>query len=456
VPLTDHLAPGRVIERHVVEAAVGEGGMAVVYRVRHAQLGTAAALKLLTITHSAVRERFLQEGRVQATLRHANIVAVTDLLEVDGHPALMMEFVDGPTLHDWLAEKRPLAVGEAVFRGIVAGVAKAHELGLVHRDLKPANVLIATIDGQPVPKVADFGLAKLVESATPDSGHTRSGTTMGTPAYMAPEQIRDAKHVDSRADLFSLGCILYEIVTGEIAFVGEDLLELLTNVSRGTHVPARERVPDLPDRIVAAIEGCLTVDVDARIPDCATLLAVLDGKKPWGPAAKTPKPTAAVPARPVARASTGVSLGAATIAAAALVSVGILGGGVLVGGGLLWWLNGDPKPSQAADSDVAEVEAEPETVAITTACEADDGVTIGWLNHRALLFKRRGATWTLPSDKTVWKRRPTAEDPTVPAEADAVCALPRGTRLKLTEAPVPFGMTGNWIEVVGGGWELPK
>jgi serine/threonine protein kinase len=282
------LEPGRQIGRYVVEERVGEGGMAVVYRVRHVELDAPFALKVLTLTHTRTLERFLAEGRVQAMLEHPNIVRVIDVLEVDNHPALLMELVEGPTLHDRLHEGRlALAEAEALFRGIVAGVAHAHARGFVHRDLKPANVLLAPSEAGPVPKIADFGIVKL--TGEQQSGSTRTGMTMGTPQYMAPEQVRDAKSVDHRADVFSLGCILYELVVGHPPFQGDDVLTVLMASARGRYERPDQAVPELPARFVQAIDGCLRVDREARLPDCEALLAVLDGR------VKMPSPPSAEP-----------------------------------------------------------------------------------------------------------------------------------------------------------------
>jgi serine/threonine-protein kinase len=274
------LAPGQNIERYTVEAVIGQGGMAVVYRVRHNQLGSHHALKILTVPKPHIRERLLQEGRVQAGIRHNNVVSVTDVVEIDGSPALLMEFVDGPTLEEWLEGHRPtLEEAEDLFRGICAGVGEAHAHGLVHRDLKPANVLLASGRGVLVPKVTDFGIAKILASDHPDGG-TRTNIAMGTPHYMAPEQIRDAKTVDQRADVFSLGCILYELVCGEKPFQGPDVLTVLNSVATGRYVPPQHHVPDLPDRFVRSLQGCLRVEREFRIQDCFALIEALSGAAP--------------------------------------------------------------------------------------------------------------------------------------------------------------------------------
>lgn len=269
---------GRNIDRYVVEKLLGRGAMAAVYRVRHRTLNTLHALKVLTLAGDRVRERLVQEGQVQAQLRHPNVLSVTDVLDVDGAPGLLMEFIDGPTLEDYAAAHKPnIEQAEALFRGVLLGVAEAHSIGLVHRDLKPANVLVANSSRGPVPKVADFGLAKLLADEESGGGmhRTRSGSTMGTPAYMAPEQIRDAKHVDHRADIFSLGAILYELIAGRRPFDGEDILAVFNAVATGTYAP----LVGAPDRVVLAVSGSLMVKRDDRIPDCDTFIDVLDGKR---------------------------------------------------------------------------------------------------------------------------------------------------------------------------------
>jgi serine/threonine-protein kinase len=280
------LKPDAVVDgRYVIETVLGEGGMAVVYRARHLKLGTLHALKVLKLPHQAIQERLVTEGQVQARLKHPNIVAVSDIVEVDGAPGLVMEYIDGSSLDELLIDRRlSIEAADALSRGIIAGVAEAHRQGLIHRDLKPANIMLAVQGRELIPKIMDFGLAKLL--ATDDSG-TRSGITMGTPAYMPPEQIRDAKTVDIRADVFATGAILYEIVTGRRAYDGADTLEVFNKVCAGERLPVLELVPDLPRRMQRAIDGALRVDREERIPDCDALLEIWTGEvhsaQPEGP-----------------------------------------------------------------------------------------------------------------------------------------------------------------------------
>ena len=246
------LNPGTTVDRYVVEEILGAGGTAMVYLVRHKSLGTRHALKVLTISSAAIRERMLREGQVQATLQHPNVVAVTDVIEIEGQPGLLMERIVGPSLERALS-KYKLAMGDAevLFHGILSGVRAAHDMGLVHRDLKPANVLLQRTQAGFVPKVTDFGLAKVLE-ADPAVIHTRSGIAMGTPSYMAPEQIRDARTVDQRADIWSLGCLLYELMTRRRTFPGDEALAIYNAVNdraSDIHIEPYEREIKIRSRI---------------------------------------------------------------------------------------------------------------------------------------------------------------------------------------------------------------
>jgi hypothetical protein len=251
--------------------------VATVYRVRHLTLGTLHALKVLTQAAPDVRARLIQEGQVQAVLEHPNIVQVTDVLDVQGAPGLLMEFVEGTTLEHWLGRYDPTPdEAMALFRGICAGLGHAHGRNLVHRDLKPGNVLLALADGRLVPKVSDFGLARILQRG---AFRNEIGATLGTPGYMAPEQSRDASRVDRRADLWSLGCLLYRLTVGVEPFAGEDLREILHQVETGDYVPPRALRPELPARVATVIGRLLTVDAAARPHDVAHVLAYLDGER---------------------------------------------------------------------------------------------------------------------------------------------------------------------------------
>lgn len=264
---------GEVIDRYIIEERLGQGGMAAVYRARHNTLESVHAIKVLFITAPDVRQRLMREGRVQANLKHPNILAVSDILEHRGVPALVMEFVEGPSLDAWLASNEP-TTEEALFlfRGILRGVMAAHERGVIHRDLKPANVLLAPTSEGVVPKVADFGLTK---SLSPASGSTRTGMAMGTPEYMAPEQIRDSSDVDQRVDVFALGCILFELTTGQRAFLGDDNMMIFNRIVDGEYPNPIELKPDIPTAIVDAIHRCLEPDRAKRLDSTSRLFELL-------------------------------------------------------------------------------------------------------------------------------------------------------------------------------------
>ncbi|MCO4747393.1 MAG: serine/threonine protein kinase, partial [Proteobacteria bacterium] len=268
---------GRQIDRYTLEAPIGAGGQGFVYRMRHIQLGTAHALKVVTGAGPRVRERLLQEGRAQARLRHPNIVTVTDVLEVDGDPGLIMEFISGPPLSHLLAENAlTVAQADLLVSGILDGVAHAHGLRFIHRDLKPDNILCAVTQRGLVPKIMDFGLVKALDGGTGDTGvrATRSGAMMGTAHYMSPEQIRSTKHVDERSDIWALGVIFYEMLTGTVPFDGSDTFEIFASVTTGAYRPLNELRPELPERMVKAVEAALIIDVDERVASVEKLRAL--------------------------------------------------------------------------------------------------------------------------------------------------------------------------------------
>jgi serine/threonine-protein kinase len=282
------LVAGTVVgERYRIDGPLGEGGMAVVYAVTHEQLGTRHALKVLTLNSRSVRDRMLQEGRFQAKLSHPNIVAVTDVVALNDSPCLVMELIDGPGLDELIAmQVLTLDQADTIGRGILSAVAHAHGLGLIHRDLKPANIMLQIVDQTAIPKVTDFGLAKLLDGQDGRAA-TRTGSTMGTPQYMSPEQIQDAKNVDERGDVFALAAILYELLTGRRAFDGDNVLEIFQAIDRGEYTPPLELREDAPERMVAAIVAGLKTDRDERCASVEELYALWTGGEALAPHATT-------------------------------------------------------------------------------------------------------------------------------------------------------------------------
>ena len=229
-------APPPSLSRFEIQEAIGHGATAIVYRARDRQLNRTVAVKVLRDApgmSDIVRERFRREGQAAAGLAHPNVVTVFDAGEEGGVSYLIMELVEGRPLDRLIKEHQPdlLKLLEKAARGVAA----AHERGIVHRDLKPANILV-TAAGEP--KVGDFGLAHVLETRTE---LTRTGTALGTPLYMAPEQV-EARSADisPRTDVYALGAILYELLTGQPPHVAPSLADLYARIVRQDPVPPRK------------------------------------------------------------------------------------------------------------------------------------------------------------------------------------------------------------------------
>ncbi|HJT78244.1 MAG TPA: serine/threonine-protein kinase, partial [Gemmataceae bacterium] len=223
---------------------IGQGGMGIVLKAFDPALNRYVAIKVMApaVAGSATaRLRFTREAKAAAAVSHDHVVAVHGVSEADGLPYLVMQYVAGESLQDQLDRAGPLEVTEAVRIGYqtAAGLAAAHAQGLIHRDIKPANLLLE--NGVARVKITDFGLARM----TCDAGLTQAGVVSGTPEYMAPEQAR-GEVVDHRADLFSLGSVLYACCTGEPPFRGSEPLAVLRRVNEETPAPVRSRNPDVP------------------------------------------------------------------------------------------------------------------------------------------------------------------------------------------------------------------
>jgi formylglycine-generating enzyme required for sulfatase activity/dienelactone hydrolase/predicted Ser/Thr protein kinase len=261
----------RTLSHYRIEEEIGRGGMGVVYRAMDTRLQRPVAIKMLapgSTTDSERIRRFTQEARAASGLNHPHIVTIYDIDEAEGSTFIAMEMVDGTPLDSVLA-RGPLPVIDAVTCGmqIASALEAAHASGIVHRDIKPANVMI-TRDGRA--KVLDFGLAKLFQSGsaldTATAFATGPGAMIGTPGYMAPEQI-EGRHVDARADVFSLGATLYEMLAGRRPFEGASPLALITSILHSEAPPLRSVRPEAPAALETIVRRALAKDPAARYAD---------------------------------------------------------------------------------------------------------------------------------------------------------------------------------------------
>jgi len=225
------IVPGRLYARFGVEARLGEGASASVYRVRDRRGGGLRALKVLRAPTQAQRARLAREAGLLAGVEHPNVVGVEGLVAVGGATALVMEYAPGPSLREVMDRGLTPAEVDDIARGLLAGVAALHTAGVVHRDLKPDNVLLTREGARWAPVIVDLGLARSLQPA--GSRLTRTGEALGTPAYMAPEQIADSRRAGTAADVWALGVILFELVCGQRPFPGDSLPTVAAAIEAG-------------------------------------------------------------------------------------------------------------------------------------------------------------------------------------------------------------------------------
>ncbi|NLA34465.1 MAG: serine/threonine protein kinase, partial [Actinobacteria bacterium] len=265
--------PGLTVgHRYELRALLGTGGMAQVWSATDQSLGRVVAVKLLhphLVNDASSVERFRREAVAVAALSHPNIVAVFDTLFGNGVEAIVMEYVDGGTLRSALDDRGTITQNETVQLGIklASALAHAHAHGVIHRDIKPANILI-TREG--VPKLTDFGIAK----GSAETDLTVVGTIMGTPSYLAPEQVQN-RPVDRRADLYSLCVVLYEALAGRPPFVGEEPTAIALARLHEDPPPLRQLVPSVDAALAAVLMRGLERSADRRFQSAADLEAAL-------------------------------------------------------------------------------------------------------------------------------------------------------------------------------------
>jgi len=273
-PMFAHPQPGDVLAgKYRVERVLGVGGMGVVVSAHHLQLEERVALKFLlptAIVHPEAVARFTREARAAAKIKNEHVARVTDVGQLEtGSPYMVMEYLEGQDLAHWLTERGPLPVGQAVDFILQAceALAEAHVLGIVHRDLKPANLFcVDKPDGSICVKVLDFGISKLLSPG--DSGQssnmTRTSAFLGSPLYMSPEQIETSKGVDTLTDIWALGIVLFELLTGKCPFEAESASELIIKVVTTRAPLLRGARGDAPAGLEAVIDRCLQKDRTQR------------------------------------------------------------------------------------------------------------------------------------------------------------------------------------------------
>ncbi len=342
--MTEDALIGTTVGRYRLDRVLGAGGMSKVYLGVQPEIGSRVAVKVLSdqcAENPELLERFFAEARAVNLIRHEHIASVLDLARLpDGRPYIVMEFVEGSTLGD-LVRQGPAPIGGVVraMLEVLSALGAAHAIGIVHRDLKPDNILIT---GEGHAKVLDFGIAKLAPGLGDlRSPRTRTGALLGTPAYMAPEQITGAGNSDARTDIYAAGIVLFEAVTGRVPFTGAQLFELMRAHLEQAPPLARTLRPDLPEAIEQVIAIALAKDPAHRFASTEAMAIALEqasaalppeqwrslstrrvGRSSIQPAFPTPTPSHMPPASPtVVTSRKGLWIGILVAAVAIAVAV---------------------------------------------------------------------------------------------------------------------------------------
>ncbi len=291
---------------------LGQGGMATVYKAVHVGFDEVCALKVINMelaTDPSFVKRFSQEAALTRKLQHPNAVHVEDIDQADdGRPFIVMEFIGGESLKDVIHREAPLPVPRVlrIAKQVAAALDAAHRLGMIHRDIKPGNIILTRLPDDPeageMAKVLDFGIAKIKEAhlAGGAATLTRTGTSIGTPAYMSPEQAlgKTGEGLDGRADLYSLGVVMYEMLTGELPIQAESEVQMLMGQISTVPDPVGNRRPELSDGIGAVVMRCLEKDPARRPASGAALIAQIENWETGGTAGAPDEPPTVATQRP--------------------------------------------------------------------------------------------------------------------------------------------------------------
>lgn len=260
-----------VSARYELVRLLGQGGMGQVWEARHIHIGNRVAIKFLNKEFAEDRqalERFSREARITGSLRHLNIVQVTDFgLTSEGIPFLVMEFLEGESLASFLEREKMLSIPTTLFiaRQVLEGLKAAHAKKVVHRDLKPENIFLTEIAGHgSVAKILDFGISKIVQTESKGLRLTKTGTIVGTAYYMAPEQVTGSKDIDHRVDLWALGVMIFEMLSGRVPFEGESCNEVVVKIASKPVPDIRKILPELPSDVVRLVRKAMEKDPKKR------------------------------------------------------------------------------------------------------------------------------------------------------------------------------------------------
>ena len=290
-------------DRYRIDELLSVGGMGAVYRGTHVLLQKRVAIKVLRseLPHAHLMvDRFHREAIAASAIGHENIVEVTDMgLLPSGLAYLVMELLEGRSLREVMKEENPMAVDRAcrIVCEILGGVGAAHQAGIVHRDLKPDNIFVARKGKREIVKILDFGVSLLKRPNVPDTRLTSTGVIVGTPRYMSPEQAKGEQNLSGAVDIYAAGVVLYEMLTGQLPYFGENYNVIVHEIMGGKWMPLESRRPDVPREVCAVVRRAMALAPGDRYPSAEDMMAALE-------------PFAAAATGPRVSASASVSLGA--------------------------------------------------------------------------------------------------------------------------------------------------